>query len=146
MAINLKQNADLSAGLQGTDAGDGEFILVTFPWNAVTNTAAVLAVSGPVLTRRMIVKSIQHVTDVAAANAVTATVYKAPSGTAIGSGTALHSGTANLQATAATPVTLTLSSTSGVVDVAAGSRLGIVISGAVGATGVGAVTVTLAPA
>lgn len=144
MSINLKQNADMSAGLQGTDAGDGEFIVVTFPWNAVTNTAAVLAVSGPVLTRRMIVKSIQHVTDVAAANAVTATVYKAASGTAIGSGTALHSGTANLQATAATPVTLTLAAAA--VDVAAGNRLGIVISGAVGATGVGAVTVTLAPA
>ena len=146
MAVNLKQNADLSMGLQGTDLTDGEFIMVTIPWNAVTNTAAVLVVEGPVLTRRMIVKSIQHVTSVAAANAVTATIYKAPSGTALGSGTALHSGTANLQATAATPVSLTLSTTSGVVDVAAGSRIGAVISGAVGATGVGCITVTLAPA
>lgn len=146
MGINLKQNADLSAGLQGTDGGDGEFVVFTFPWSAVATTAAVLTVSGPVLTRRMIVKSIQHVTDVAAANAVTATVYKAPSGTALGSGTALHSGTANLQATAATPVSLTLSTTSGVVDVAAGSRIGVVVSGAVGATGVGCITVTCAPA
>jgi len=146
MSINLKQNADMSAGLQGTDLTDGEFIVFNFPWNAVTTTAAVLTVSGPVLTRRMIVKSIQHITDVAAANAVTATVYKAPSGTALGSGTALHSGTANLQATANTQVALTLSATSGVVDVAAGNRIGVVISGAVGATGVGSITVTLAPA
>jgi len=146
MSVQLKQNADLSLGLQGTDLTDGEFIVFSFPWNAVVNTAAVLVIEGPVLTRRMIVKSIQHVTSVAAANAVTATVYKAPSGTALGSGTALHSGTANLQATAATPVTLTLSTTSGVVDVASGNRIGMVISGAVGATGVGCVTVTLAPA
>jgi len=146
MAGNLKQNADLSMGIQGTDGTDGEFIIVPFYWNGVVNTAAVLVLEGPTLTRRMIVKSIQHGTSVAATNAVTATVYKAPAGTAIGSGTALHSGTANLQATAATPVTLTLSTTSGVVDVAAGNRLGVVISGAVGAAGVGCITVTLAPA
>lgn len=146
MGIQYKQNADASMGLQGTDLTDGEFIVVTLPWNAVTNTAAVVTLTGPVLSRRMIVKDIRHVTDVAAANAVTATVYKAPSGTAIGSGTALHSGTANLQATAATPVSLTLSTTSGALDVAAGQRIGVVLSGAVGATGVGAITVTLAPA
>ena len=146
MAVNLKQNQDMSAGLQGTDLDDGAFVIVTIPWNAVTNTAAVLVVEGPVFTRRMIVKDIRHVTSVAAANAVTATVYKTASGTALGSGTALHSGTANLQATAATPVQLTLSTTAGALDVAAGNRIGAVISGAVGATGVGCITVTLAPA
>lgn len=146
MGINLKQNQDMSGGLQGTDAGDGEFIYVTLPWSAVMTTAAGLNLAGPVFTRRMIVKAIWHNTDVAAANAVTATVYKAPSGTALGSGTALHSGTANLQATAGTPVQLTLSTTSGVVDVAAGSRVGAVVSGAVGATGSGAITIALAPA
>ena len=147
MAINLKQNADMSAGLQGSDGDDGAFVVVTLNWSAITNTTgAFLTVSGPVMKRRMIVKDITHVVDTTATNAVTATLRKAPSGTALGSGTALHSGTANLQATAATPVALTLSTTASDLDVAAGSRIGFVISGAPGAAGVGAFTVTLAPA
>ena len=147
MAINLKQNADMSAGLQGTDGDDGAFVVVTLPWSAITNTTgAFLTVSGPIMQRRMIVKSIQYVNDTTATNAVTATLRKAPSATALGSGTALHSGTANLQATAATNQTLTLSTTASDLDVAAGSRIGFVISGAPGAAGVGSFTVTLAPA
>jgi len=145
MSVQLKQNADASVGLQGTDLDDGGFVVVTLPWSAITNTTgAFLTVSGPVMARRMIVKDIRHVVDTTATNAVTATLYKAPSATALGSGTALHSGTANLQATAATPVALTLASAA--VDVAAGSRIGFVISSAPGAAGVGSFTVTLAPA
>ena len=143
----IKQNADASLGIQGSDGDDGSFVVVTLPWSAITNTSgAFLTVSGPVLQRRMIVKSIQYMNDTAASNAVTATLYKAPSATALGSGTALHSSTANLQATAAANNTLTLSTTSGVLDVAAGSRLGFVISGTPGAAGVGSFTITLAPA
>lgn len=147
MAINLKQNADASGGLQGTGMGDGEFVVVTMAYNANAQTSgAFLNVLGPAMSRRMIVKSIIGVPNTAASNAVTATVYKAPSGTAIGSGTALHSGTFNLQGTAATNQTLTLSTTKSDLDVAAGSRVGMVISGAPGAAGVGTITVTLAPA
>lgn len=147
MAINLKQNADASAGLQGTEMGDGEFVVVTMPYSAIMNTSgAFLNIHGPAMSRRMIVKSIIGVPNTVASNAVTATVYKAASGTAIGSGTALHSGTFNLQGTAATNQTLTLSTTKSVLDVAAGSRIGMVISGAPGAAGVGTITVTLAPA
>lgn len=143
----LKQNADASVGIQGSDAGDGEFIVITLPWSAITNTSgAFLTVSGPTFSRRMIVKDIRYVNDTAASNAVTATLRQAPSGTALGSGTALHSSTANLQATAATPVVMTLSTVSGALDVAAGSRIGFVISGTPGAAGVGSFTVTLAPA
>jgi hypothetical protein len=143
----LKQNADASMGIQGSDGDDGSFVVVTLPWSAITNTSgAFLTVSGPVLQRRMIVKSIQYMNDTAASNAVTATLYKAPSATALGSGTALHSSTANLQATAAANNTLTLSTTAGVLDVAAGSRLGFVISATPGAAGVGSFTITLAPA
>jgi len=145
MAGNLKQNADMSMGIQGTDGDDGAFVIVNLPYNA-TAQASILTVAGPVMQRRMIVKSIQGVPEAASTNAVTATVYKAPSATAIGSGTALHSGTYNLQGTANTNQTLTLSTTSGVVDVAAGNRIGVVISGAMGAAGNGAITVTLAPA
>ena len=147
MSVNLKQNADASAGLQGTGMGEGEFVVVTIAYNANAQTSgAFLNVLGPAMSRRMIVKSIIGVPNTVASNAVTATVYKAASGTAIGSGTALHSGTFNLQGTAATNQTLTLSTTKSDLDVAAGSRIGMVISGAPGAAGVGTITVTLAPA
>lgn len=147
MSVNLKQNADASAGLQGTGMGEGEFVVVTMAYNANAQTSgAFLNVLGPAMSRRMIVKSIIGVPNTVASNAVTATVYKAASGTAIGSGTALHSGTFDLQGTAATNQTLTLSTTKSDLDVAAGSRIGMVISGAPGAAGVGTITVTLAPA
>jgi hypothetical protein len=147
MSVQLKQNPDLSLGLQGTDAGDGEFIVVTIPWSAITHTTgAFLTASGPTLSRRMVVKSITYHNDTAASNAVTASLFKAAAGTAIVSGVALHSGTANLQSAANTPVTLTLSAVSGALDVAAGTRLGFVISGAPGAAGVGSITITLGPA
>lgn len=141
----LKQNADASMGIQGSDGDDGAFVVLTFPYNATAN-ASILTLGGAVMQRRMIVKSIQGAPDVATSNAVTVTLYKAASGTAIASGTALHSGTFNCQGTAATNQTLTLSATSGVVDVAAGSRIGAVISGVPGAAGAGMLTVTLAPA
>lgn len=145
--INLKQSADGSAGLEGVDKDDGGFITIPLNWSAITNTTgAFLTVSGPILNRSMVVKAISYVNDTTATNAVTATVYKAPSTTALGSGTALHSGTASLQTTAATVTGLTLSTTAGVTTVAAGSRIGFVISGAPGAAGVGVITVTLSPA
>lgn len=142
MAINIKQNADASGGLQGTDGDDGAFVVLSFPYNATAN-ASILTLPGVIAQRRFIVKSIQGVAETQSSNAVTATVYKTASGTALGSGSALHSGTYNLQGTAATNQTLTLSSA---VDVAAGSRIGVVISGAMGAAGNGCITVTLAPA
>lgn len=144
---NLHQNADGSLGLQGSDADSGAFITFDLPYNANANTSgAFLAVLGPILKRRMIVHRIEGVVETAATNAVTATVYAAASGTAIGSGTALHSGTFNLQGTAATNQNLTLATTTGTLDLAAGTRLGAVISGAPGAAGVGTISVTMAPA
>lgn len=144
--IAFKQNADGSAGLQGSDLDDGGFITVMLPWSAVQNVAGILTVSGPILNRRMVVKAISGVNDVVAANAATATIYRAPSATALGSGTALHTGTFNLQGAAATNQALTLATNSATLDVAAGSRIGMVISTAPGATGCGCITVTLAPA
>ena len=147
MSVQFKQNADASLGLQGTDLDDGGFVVVTLPWSAITNTSgAFLTVSGPIMNRRMIVKAISYANDTAATNAVTAALWKAPSATALASGVALHTGTANLQLTAATNASLTLSTVSGALDVAAGSRIGFVISATPGAAGVGAFTVTLAPA
>lgn len=141
MAINLKQLPDISAGLEGTDAGVGSFIFVNIPYTTTTP----LTLSACTLPRRCVVQSVTLVPDVASTNAVTATAYKASSATALGSGTAL-TGTMALNGTAATTVTGTLSSTAGALDVAAGQRIGIVISGALGAAGSGVATIALTPA
>lgn len=141
-AVNLKQNPDGSMGLEGNEKGTGEFIFINIPYT----TASPLTIVGAVAPRALVVQSIYGVTVAAASNAVTATCYKASSGTAIGSGTALHSGTFNLQATAATPAALTMSTTSGVTSVAAGQQIGVVISGALGAAGSGTITLCCAPA
>ena len=74
------------------------------------------------------------------AGAVTAVIRKAPSGTALASGTALHSGSINLKGTAATNQALTLSTTSGVVNLAAGDRLAFDLTGVM-TSAVGSVTV-----
>jgi hypothetical protein len=144
MAVNMKQNADASMGLQGTDGDDGGFVVLTFPYNA-TAQASILTLGPAVLIRRMVVKAITGVPDVTTTNAVTVSIYKAPSATAIASGTLLHTGTFNCQGTAATNQTLTLGAAAA-IDVAAGNRIGAVISGAPGAAGAGSITVTLAPA
>ena len=147
MSVQIKQNADASVGLQGTDLDDGGFLTMTMPYSAIVNTTgAFLTASTHILNRRMVVKAITGMVDTAATNAVTATVFKAPTATALGAGTALHSGTFNLQGTAAANQALTLSAVAGALDIAAGSRIGLVISGAPGAAGVGVITVTLAPA
>ena len=139
----LKQNADNSMGIQGTDLDDGGFVVLTIPYNATAN-ASILTLGDAVMARRMVVKSIQGLPNATTTNAVTITVYKAASGTAIASGTALHTGTYNCQGTASTNQTLSLAAAA--VDVAAGNRIGAVISGAPGAAGAGCITVTLAPA
>ena len=76
--------------------------------------------------------------------AVTATIEKCPSGTAIGSGTDLHTGTYDLKGTADTDQDLTLSGTVATLKLAAGDALSMVITGTTTAA-VGAVTVTMVP-
>jgi len=129
MSVQLKQNADMSAGLQGTDLDEGGFVVLSFPYNA-TAQASILTIGGTVIKRRMVVVDIKGVPEATTTNAITGTVYKAASGTALTAGTALHTGTFNFQGTAATNQTLALSTTSGVLDVAAGSRIGLVLSAA----------------
>lgn len=142
MGIQLKQLADGSAGLEGSALGKGEIIVLHIPYVAGGATT----LSGPVVSRAMIVQAINGVVDTTTTNAVTATIYSAPSGTALGSGTALHSGTYNGQGTANTNQALTLSTTAGATTVAAGSRVGIVWSGAPGAAGAGVITLMCTPA
>ena len=79
------------------------------------------------------------------AGAVSGAIKKAASGTDIASGTALHSGTINLKGTVDTNQVLTLSATSSDLDIAAGTSIGIDVTGTMTAAR-GTVTVLLAPA
>lgn len=141
MGVNIKQNEDGSLGLQGTDLGEGGFEAVEIEWLASSVDKVAF-----VATRAYVVKAITARVEAAGtdAGAVTATVKKAASGTAIASGTALHSGTINLKGTAATNQVLTLSTTKSDLEIPSGTAIGIDFTGVLtSATGV--VTVTLAP-
>lgn len=142
MGVSLKQNADGSMGLQGTDRDDGGFCIVDFNYTASSVDSTIFVAS-----RAYVVKAIIVRPDVAGndAGAVTAAIKKAASGTAIASGTALHSGTANLKGTAATNQTLTLSTTASVLEIPAGTAIGVDFTGTLTAA-VGHISVILAPA
>lgn len=142
MSVNLKQNADGSAGLQGKDLDDGGFEIVNMIYDANSVDRAYF-----VATRAYVVKGIVGRPTVAGtdAGAVTAVIKKAASGTAISSGTALHSSTYNLKGTAHTNQTLTLSTTASDLEIPAGTAIGLDFTGTLTAA-VGAVTVCLAPA
>lgn len=143
MAISIKQNADMSAGLQGTDGDDGPFMVQEFQYTATSPASNTMFVAP----RRMVLKSIVSRPDVAGtdAGAVTATVFRAPSATAIGSGTALHTGTANIKGTAATNQSLTLAALATTLDIPAGTAVGVVFTGVM-TSAVGSVTLSFAPA
>jgi len=138
---SLKQNPDGSLGIQGSQLDDGGFISASFNWNVPNADTSFFVADRPYR-----VKGIRARVDTAGTDAgtVTGAIKKAPSGTAVASGTALHSGTINLKGTAATNQTLTLSTTSTDLDIAAGDCIGFDLTG-VGTAAVGSVTVTLAP-
>lgn len=133
----LKQLPDGSMGLEGSAAGRGEFVTASFTWSPTSTDAPFFTA-----TRPLVVQAITATVEVAGtdAGAVTAVIRKAPSGTALASGTALHSGSINLKGTAATNQALTLSTTSGVVNLAAGDRLAFDLTGVM-TSAVGSVTV-----
>lgn len=141
MGVNLKQNADGGAGLEGVDLGNGAFVAIMAHYDPGSDADMTVFVAN----RRYIVDSIVARPDVVDGAATTATVKKAASGTAIGSGTALHSGSINLNTGAATNQTLTLSTTPTDLIVDAGQAIGIDFSGAL-TNGVGCVTIMLRPA
>lgn len=136
----IKQNADGSMGLQGSDLGDGGFVPVNIEYGAASVDKIAF-----VADRAYKVKAIRGRVEVAGtdAGAVTAVIKKAASGTAIASGTALHSSTFNLKGAAATNQTLTVSTTETDTDIAAGDCIGIDFTGTLTAA-TGVVTVTLA--
>lgn len=141
MSINLQQNGDGSLGLQGTDYGNGEFVIESFDYTAASVDAVFF-----VAPRAMRIKSITWRVEAAGtdAGAVTAVVKKAASATAITAGTALHSGTANLKGAAATNQALTLSATDGDLTIPAGTAIGVDFTGVLTVAS-GVVTIAMCP-
>ncbi len=139
MGVNVIQVADGSVGLQGKALDTGPFIFINVPYNS----ASPLAMTACVASRDLVVRYINVTPDVVSTNAVTVTAYAAGQGVALASGTALHTGTGNLQGTANTSQVLATNVPA--PQVATGSRIGVVISGAIGAAGSGLVTIACNP-
>lgn len=138
--IQLVQDG-VAAGLRGADGGAGAFIFAAYPYLASSVDSAFFTA-----TRSVRVEGITGFVTVAGTDggAVTATIRKVPSGTALASGTALHSGTFNLKGTAVTTQALTLSTTATDLILAAGDSLAVDFTGTLtSATGV--VTVAMNP-
>lgn len=144
MSTQLKENADGSLGMEGTNKGDANsgVVFVDIEYNASS-----VSKSSFVANRAYRVKSIIGRVEVAGTDAgtVTATAAKVASGTAIASGTALHSGTMNLKGTAATNQTLTLSTTSSDLTINQGDAIGVIFAGTLTAA-TGVITIALNPA
>ena len=140
--VNLVQTALGDFELEGVNGQGYGWIPATITYHPSSNATNVMFVAQRAGRVKGIVGRVQAAgTD---AGAVTATVYKAPSGTAIASGTALHSGTFNLKGTASTNQTLTLSTTSSDLDFAAGDTVGVILTGVL-TTATGGITVHTAP-
>lgn len=142
MAVNIVQSPRGDMEMSGKDGNGYGWVVESFSYTASSVDAVFF-----IAQRAYRLKGITWRVETAGtdAGAVTATVKKAASGTAIASGTALHSGTANLKGTAATNQTLTLSTTEGVLDIAAGTAIGVDFTGTLTAAS-GVVTIHLAPA
>lgn len=140
MGINIKQNTDGSAGLQGAGYGDGEFILDGRGWNASSVTSANFITS-----RAYVLKAVTARIETAGTDggAVTATVYTAPAGTALAAGTALSS-SINLKGTALSHPVVTLTAAAA-AQIPVGNAVGVVFSGVLTAAS-GGMSLTLCPA
>lgn len=112
----------------------------------VNYTASLVTQTIHTSSRRCRVKAIQGRVRVAGSGgACTISLYKVPSGTAVGSGTVLHSGSYNLVGTVDTNQLLTLSTTASDLVLAAGDSIGYALTGTA-TSAVGSVTVELEPA
>ena len=141
MPINIKQDGDGSAGLQGLDGGAGAFIAAAFNYNVPAVNQAIF-----VADRSMIVKGIRGRVDVlGTGGACTYQIRKAVSGTIGTSGVLLHSGTFNLVGTINTNQSLTLTATAADLLLAAGDAIYMHLTGTA-TSAIGAVTVNLSPA
>lgn len=141
MGIQFKQLGDGSAGLEGRDLSTGQFINESVPITAGSTATQLVFVA----TRALRLQAITYRPEVAGTGgACTFVINKAPSGTAISAGTALHTGTFNVAGTAATNQVGVLSATTGVLSLAAGDSIGVIITG-VATSAVGVVTLGFNP-
>lgn len=127
-------------GIRGRDEDEGAFIPVVYEFHTGADADKTICT----LTRSMRVRAISGRPDVLNGAALTATVRKVPSATAVSAGTALHSGTFNANSGANTVQNLTLSTTEGVLDLAAGDSIGVDLSAA-NTAAEGNITVWLSP-
>lgn len=141
MTINIKQDGDGSAGLVGIDGGFGEFEIVNFPYIATSVDQTIFTTSRSYRLRSIIVRPDVIGSD---GGAVTITIRKAASGTAITAGTALHTGTGNLKGTANTNQVLTLSATDADLTIPAGTSI-VADFGGILTAAVGTVSIALCP-
>lgn len=144
MSGNLKQLTDGGFGIQGIEQDQGGFIHQTVEWNASSVSKTFF-----VANRSYVVRGAKARVEVAGTDgsAVTATLVKVPSGTAVASGTTLLTGSTsiNLKGTAATKQDLTLTSTAATLRLSPGDALGIVFTGTLTAA-TGLATLKLSPA
>lgn len=141
MGVNIVQFDAGHMGLQGTDADAGSFIIASGEYIATSVDKTIF-----VAPRAMRVVGVTLRVTVAGTNgsAVSVTVRKVPSGTAIGSGTALLSAALDLKGTANTNQVGALSTTAGALNIAAGEAIALDFTGTLtDATGV--VSVALCP-
>jgi hypothetical protein len=132
LGLRSNSNADYDSKV-GASRGDG-FVNVNGEYNASSVDKVVFVAQRAYRVVGLVGRVTVAGTD---GGAVTATLRKVASGTAISSGTALHSGTFNLKGTADTNQSLTLSTTSSDLDIAAGTALAIDFTGTLtSATGV----------
>jgi len=142
MGINLVQTALGDFELEGVGGTGFGFLSATVSYHPTSNATNVAFVAHRACRVKAILGRVQAVgTD---GSAVTATVFKAPSGTAIAAGTALHSGTFNLKGTLSTNQTLTLSTTSADLDIAAGDTVGVILTGTL-TVATGGITISYTP-
>lgn len=141
MAVNLVNPGTGEMDMVGADNAERGFVFASTEYVAASVDKTFF-----VAPRAMRIKYISGRVTVAGTDgsAVTAAVVKVASGTAITSGTALHSGTFDLKGTANTNQVLTLSTTAGVLDLAAGDALALDFTGTL-TNATGTITVGMAP-
>jgi hypothetical protein len=140
--VDIVQTDTGDMELAGVNARGVGFLPQTITYSPTSNATNIALVADRAYRVKSIVGRVQAAgTD---GGAVTATIRKAASGTAIASGTALHSGTFNLKGTASTNQTLTLSTTAGDLDIAAGDTIGVILTGTL-TSATGGITIALTP-
>lgn len=141
-AVNIRQDAEGHMGLVGADAGVGPFVFASFEYVAASVDKTFFVVPRAM---RVVGITLRPTVVGSDGGAVTAEIRKLASTDAPTGGTLLHTATEfDLKGTAAVVQTATLSTTAGVLNLAAGDALAVNFGGTLtAATGVCTVAMTL---